>query len=132
MTMWPHLLRTGVLLCAVITLSACGGRDRNLSLQCEGQTRMMRGNLLAPLNGVRTAEQDKMVEYVLKGRKLEGLFECVVWNDQEIRCETSKPDGTSRRVFRLDRVSLFVRDQVFTRGRSLTEEVTFEGECRAQ
>ena len=118
-----------LLLC--VTLAGCGGRDRDLSLQCEGQRRLVRGNVGVPQSGVRQVEQARTERFELTGRKLDGLQECSVWNDSEIRCTHSKPDGTLARSFVLDREAMRVREEVFSRGRTLTEQVTFEGECRA-
>jgi len=116
-----------LLLCV---LAACSGNEGALSLACEGQRRLLRGNLEEPWQGVRQSQQDKQVTYAFQGHKLEGMHDCEVWNAREIRCTHSKSDGSAARNFRFDRESLSVRDQVFTRGRSLTEEVTFEGECK--
>ena len=79
---------------------------------------------------MRQTSEDKVVTYDIRGRKLEGHHECQVWSAKEIRCSDTKTDGTAQRQFMLDRESLRVRDQSFTRGRSLTEEITFEGECK--
>jgi hypothetical protein len=117
-------------LCAALWLSACSGHDDDLSLQCEGQRRLLRGNVEEPWTGVRQSQEDKTVTYALRDRKLEGQHECQVWTAHDIRCTHSKTDGSAQRQFVLDRESLRVRDQTFTRGRSLTEEVTFEGECK--
>ena len=118
-----------LLLC--VTLAGCGASDRDLIVECEGQRRLLRGNVGAPLPGVRQAEQARSERFELSGRKLEGLHGCSVWNAAEIRCAHSKPDGTFARSFVLDREAMRVRDEVFTRGRTLTEQTTFEGECRA-
>jgi hypothetical protein len=117
-------------LCSALWFSACSSHDDDLSLQCEGQRRVLRGNVEEPWTGVRQSQEDKTVTYALRGRKLEGEHECQVWNAQEIRCTHSKIDGSAQRQFVLERESLRVRDQTFTRGRSLTEEITFEGECK--
>ena len=127
--MLPQVLPL-LLLC--LTLAGCGGRDRDLSLECEGQRRLLRGNVGVPQSGVRQVEQARSERYELSGRKLDGLHACSVWNAQEIRCAHSKPDGTLARSFALDRDAMRVREEVFTRGRTLTEQTTFEGECRAQ
>lgn len=126
--MLPKVLSL-LLLCG--TLAGCGGSDRDLSLACEGQRRLLRGNVETPLAGVRQVEQARTERYALSGRKLDGVLECSVWNASEIRCAHSKPDGTLARSFVLDREAMRVREEVFTRGRTLTEQVTFEGECRA-
>ena len=118
-----------LLLC--VTLVGCGGRDRDLTLECEGQRRLLRGNVGVPQSGVRQAEQARTERYELSGRKLDGLHDCKVWNPGEIRCAHSKPDGTLSRSFVLDREAMRVREEVFSRGRTLTEQTTFEGECRA-
>ena len=124
---WLFLAAMGV---SVIGLTACSGQDDDLTLQCEGQRRLLRGNVEEPWTGVRQAQEDKTVTFELRGRQLEGQHECQVWNEREIRCTHAKTDGTSQRQFVLDRESLRVRDQTFTQGRSLTEQSTFEGECK--
>ena len=120
------------LLLVSLVLAGCGGRDRDMTLQCEGARRLVRGNVEAPLAGVRQAEQMRTERYELKGRKLDGVYECNVWSASEIRCTHSKPDGTLSRTFAFDREAMRVREEVFSRGRTLTEQVTFEGECMAQ
>ena len=127
---WPCGGRAWLLGLSVLCLSACSGHDDDLTLQCEGQRRLLRGNVEEPWTGVRQVQEEKTVTFELRGRQLEGQHECQVWNDREIRCSHAKTDGTAQRQFVLDRESLRVRDQTFTQGRSLTEQVTFEGECK--
>ena len=113
-----------------LTLTACSGHDSDLTLQCEGKQQLLRGNVEEPWTGVRQASEEKTVTYEIRGRKLEGHHDCQIWTDKEIRCADLKTDGSAQRQFTLDRESLRVRDQTFTRGRTLTQEVTFEGECK--
>ena len=127
---WPCGGRVWLLGLSVLCLSACSGHDDDLTLQCEGQRRLLRGNVEEPWTGVRQVQEEKTVTFELRGRQLEGQHECQVWSDREIRCSHAKTDGTAQRQFVLDRESLRVRDQTFTQGRSLTEQVTFEGECK--
>ena len=108
----------------------CSNHDGDLTLQCEGTRHRLRGNVEEPWTGVRQAQEEKTVTYEIRGRKLEGQHECQVWTAQEIRCSDTKIDGTSQREFMLDRESLRMRDQTFFQGRNLTEELTFEGECK--
>ena len=117
--------------CVLLGLAACSREGGDLKLECEGQRRLLRGNVAEPIDGVRESVQDHTETYDLQGFKLDGEHECQVWNDSEIRCAYSKPDGTLERTFRLELEGLRVRDQVFTRGRSLTEKAQFEGECKA-
>lgn len=126
----PKLLKAWISGCMALSLSACFHQDQDLTLQCEGQRRMLRGNVEEPWTGVRQAQDEKVITYELRGRKLEGQHLCQVWSDSEIRCSHSKSDGSEQRVFVLDRESLRLRDQTFTKGRTLTQELTFEGECK--
>lgn len=117
--------------CVLLSLAACAPHKDDLSLACEGQRRLLRGNVSDPIKGVRESVEDRSERYALTEHKFDGVHECQVWGEEEIRCDYSKPDGTYSRSFRLERDSLRVHDQVFTRGRTLTENVSFEGECKA-
>lgn len=120
----------GLLAVMVSCLAACSGGDGDLRLDCVGERQLLRGNLEEPTNGVRRVKEEKQQVFELQGHKLEGQHACQVWNDKEIRCTHQKTDGSLQRQFRLDRESLRVRDQTFTKGRTLTEQITFEGECK--